>query len=289
MKQNTEILRQIAELGSRMGPEIVGRTRQVFESEQSAIAAANPPIATDLAYGEHERHRLDLYGPADRLSPLPVLLFIHGGGFVMGDKGSADNWANANVGRMAASAGMIGAVMNYRLAPDNQWPAGSEDIEAALAWLKDNVAAYGGDPERMIAVGTSAGAIHLAGYIKRHPHDGAISGAVLLSALFGFTALEGRDGLYYGNDELYQDRRPLDGVLETSLPLFIASAEFDPPRFQKEFADILPAILKKKGRLPKAVVLTGHTHYSMAMHLGTSDTRLSDEISDFAEACFSKM
>lgn len=268
-----------------MGAEIVTRTREIFDAEQRALAAAELPIATNLAYGDHPRHRLDLYKCGDT-APAPVLLFIHGGGFVSGDKGSVESWPNANVGRMAAREGFIGAVMNYRLAPDNPWPAGAEDIEVAIAWLRKNIAGYGGDTTRIVAVGTSAGATHLAGYLKRNPHADPLSGAVLLSALFGFTPLEGRDSLYYGNDDLYRGRCPLAGILETTRPLFIVAAEYDPPRFQKEFAHILPAILERKGKLPKALVLSGHTHYSMPMHIGTSDTRLSREVINFARSCF---
>ncbi|WP_369817852.1 alpha/beta hydrolase, partial [Novosphingobium sp. KN65.2] len=104
----------IAEIGISLGPDVLAAVEKLFDAEQRSLADAVPVAASDQAYGQHERHRLDLYGkPAD---PAPVLLFVHGGGFRMGDK-SADGWPNAAVGRWASQQGWLGAVMNYRLAP----------------------------------------------------------------------------------------------------------------------------------------------------------------------------
>ncbi|MFD2779896.1 alpha/beta hydrolase [Novosphingobium pokkalii] len=106
---------------------------------------------------------------------------------------------------MAAQAGLIGAVINYRLAPDHTWPAGSEDVLAALDWLVAHVADHGGDPQRIVLMGTSAGAVHVAGAIRLRP-DLAVRGAVLLSGLYGHTPLDERDMAYYGPAESYAAR-----------------------------------------------------------------------------------
>ncbi len=65
------------------------------------------------------------------------------------------------------------------------------------------------------------------------------------------------------------------------MPLFVACAEFDPPRFQTETVALLQKVLKVRGSLPRAQLASGHNHYTLAMHLGTSDTRLADEILSF--------
>jgi acetyl esterase/lipase len=271
----------ISAMGTSLGPNVLARCRDLFDDEQSSLAAAITPVAVDLAYGPHPRHRLDIYAPAGR-GPFPVLVFVHGGGFVLGDKGSAGNWANANVGRMAARAGFVGVVINYRLAPECGWPAGSEDVAAAVHWLKANLASHGGDPAKIVLAGTSAGAVHLGGYLKLERREAEIvRGMILLSGLYGYTQLDDRDVRYYGDPSLYPARMPLDAVATTGMPLLLACAELDPPRFQSEFLGLMQDRLARHGVMPRAHVASGHNHYSMAMHLGTSDTRLSDEIIQF--------
>ncbi|MBC2666799.1 alpha/beta hydrolase [Novosphingobium flavum] len=278
------IRKAIAALGTRLGPDVLERCRALFDGEQQLLAARVPVAASDCAYGPHERHRLDLYGGGAGTDLRPVLLFVHGGGFLMGDKGGEGRWPNAAVGRMAAERGWLGAVINYRLAPDHQWPAGSEDVLAAFDWLRDNAAQHGGDPERIVLIGTSAGAVHCAGALKLRP-DLAARGLVLLSGLYGYTPLDGRDGLYYGEEALYPERMPREAVAGTGLPLLLACAQFDPPRFQAEWAGLIAERLERHGALPRCHYASGHNHYTMAMHLGTADRRLEGEIAAFVSDC----
>jgi acetyl esterase/lipase len=273
------VRQSIAALGTSLGPDVLARCRALFDAEQSALALAQPVSQVDIAYGPHDRHRLDLYQPqGDGLAP--ILVFVHGGGFLKGDKGGAEDWPNANVGRMAAQAGFLGVVINYRLAPDNVWPAGAEDVASVVAWLKGQAASYGGDPDRIVLMGTSAGAVHVAGYLKLAGAQ-AIRAAILLSGLYGYTPIDDRDTFYYGQAALYPDRMPLDAVASTTLPLLLACAEFDPPRFQAEFLGLMQDRLDRHGAMPRAFIHSGHNHYSMAMHLGTADRRLADEICAF--------
>lgn len=278
---NPDAANQLAAIGNRLGPDVLAACTALFDDEQKLLAARCSPIERDIAYGADERHRLDLYARSPLNGLRPVFLFVHGGGFVMGDKGDAGSWVNANVGRMAAEAGWLGVVMNYRLAPGHPWPAGSEDVGAAIDWLKENASRYGGDPTRILVAGTSAGAIHLAGYFKLAGGNPPIRGAVLLSGLYGFTPPDDRDAAYYGDASLYPERAPKDAVVETDVPLLIACAERDPARFQSEFVELLNARISRKGSMPRACIITGHNHYSLAMHLGTSDTRLANEIAAF--------
>lgn len=268
----------IAAMGTGLGPPVLAACRTLFDAEQSAHAAAQPPLARDCAYGPDSRHRLDLYAPQGATGPAPVVLFVHGGGFLQGDK-AADGWANAAVGRMAARRGWLGAVMNYRLAPDHMWPEGAEDVAGAVDWLAANAAHCGGDPARIVLIGTSAGAVHVSGFLRLRPdHEGLVRGAVLLSGLYGYTPLDPRDERYYGPEADYAAKAPREAVASTTLPLLVACAEFDPPRFQAEWHALLGDRLTRHDRLPQAVLLSGHNHYTMAMHLGTSDTRLETVI-----------
>jgi triacylglycerol lipase len=70
-------------------------------------------------------------------------------------------------------------------------------------------------------------------------------------------------------------------VTATELPLYLACAEFDPPRFQTEWLGLMQDRLDRHGAMPRGYLASGHNHYSMAMHLGTSDRRLADDLLAF--------
>ncbi|RFB04956.1 alpha/beta hydrolase [Parvularcula marina] len=115
----------------------------------------NPDRATsitrNLAYGELERQRLDLYRP-DSAGPHPVLVYFHGGGWEWGSKEEY-----AFVGKRFAAEGYLVAMVNYRLTPEGAWPVFMEDVAASIAWVHDHAADYGGDPDRLYTAGHSAG------------------------------------------------------------------------------------------------------------------------------------
>lgn len=276
----------IAALGRDLGPDMLAATIALCAPEQRDLAARGPVPTSDHIYGPHPRQRLDLYRGVD--AAVPVLLWVHGGGFVQGDKAAPDGLFNAHVGRLAARSGFLGAVMNYRLAPDHIWPSGGDDVGAAVDWLRGNVAAHGGDPDRIILAGTSAGSVHIATFLQRADASAlaGLRGAVLLSGLYGATPVETRDRMYFGQDiDAIAGRMPLDALVETGLPLFVACAEFDPTRFQIETMTLLSRRLARHGHLPRCAIGTGQNHYSMAMHLGGADTRLTDEILGFCRDC----
>lgn len=121
-------------------------------------------VRRDLAYLPDglPKHRLNLFLPlADsvRQRPWPVLVFVHGGGWTEGDRdltyGGADLYNN--VGRFFAARGIGTAVISYRLLPDVRWPAQVEDVAAALAWVQNHAADWGGDPDAVTLMGHSAG------------------------------------------------------------------------------------------------------------------------------------
>ena len=280
MSQNDSVRSALAALGTQLGPDVLRKCMTLYRGMHSGAGAS---VAADREYGAHPRQRLDVYASsAPAVEAKPILVWVHGGGFVRGEKRSAEHPFNAHVGHFAARCGWVGVVMNYRLAPEFGWPAGGEDVGAVIDWVKQHGASYGGDPENIFLAGTSAGAVHVATHLQLRGKSHGARGAVLMSGLYGATKPESIDNLYYGNDEsLHASRFPLNAVADSTLPLLIACAEFDPPRFQAEWLGMLTEMQRRRGRLPRVHFASGHNHYSLAMHIGTADTRLSDEIVQF--------
>src|SRR3954452_13815389 len=124
----------------------------------------------DVNYREGgSRARLDIYRRRD-VDPenAPVLIQVHGGGWTIGDK-SQQGLLLMN--RMAAR-GWICVAMNYRLAPKNPFPAQIIDVKRAIAWTRQNIASYGGDPSYLVITGGSAGG-HLAALAALTPGEPA--------------------------------------------------------------------------------------------------------------------
>ena len=98
-------------------------------------------------------HTLDVYRPRRRRGPLPVMFYVHGGGFRVLSKDS--HWM---FGYGFAQRGWLVFNINYRLAPQHPFPAAIEDASAALRWVAAQAPAYGGDLDRLAFAGESAGA-----------------------------------------------------------------------------------------------------------------------------------
>jgi acetyl esterase len=93
-----------------------------------------------------------VYTP-DGHDPFPVLVYFHGGGWVIGDLESHDPVCRY----LANAVGCVVASVDYRLAPEHPYPAAAEDAYAATRWIADNAALLGGDPRRIAVGGDSAG------------------------------------------------------------------------------------------------------------------------------------
>lgn len=115
-------------------------------------------IGSGLRYADGRRGGIDLYAPRGAgLAKRPVILFLYGGSWSSGDK---DGYAFA--GRALAAEGFLVAIPDYRLVPAVRYPAFLEDNAAAFRWLRAHAARFGGDPDRIVIVGHSAGAYNAA-------------------------------------------------------------------------------------------------------------------------------
>ncbi len=103
--------------------------------------------------GSHRRQRLDIYRPRRHGDgPLPVVFYVHGGGF---SQCSLDTHVAPAVA--LASRGFLVINVDYRLAPEEPWPAAPHDVSLAWRWMAEHAADYGGDLERLHVAGESAG------------------------------------------------------------------------------------------------------------------------------------
>src|SRR5688500_14780082 len=163
-------------LGRDLAPGMLGGTNKLFAELNAGIDPATK-VTGDVSYGPDERNRLDVFA-RDGLAGAPVLVFVHGGGFVMGDKHTEGSPFYSNVGDYAARQGWVGVTMTYRLAPAHKFPSGAEDVALVVQWLRDNVARYGGDPARIVLSGQSAGAAHVASYVAHRRFHVAERGGI---------------------------------------------------------------------------------------------------------------
>lgn len=136
------------------------RQSRSFAIPAEALRAEPIRFELDVPYdgGENARRRLDLYRPEKPASgALPVIVFIHGGGWAKGNKSDG-------AGRLVPfvrSGEYAGVSVEYRLSDEARWPAQIHDCKAAVRWIRANAARYGLDAERIGVWGTSAGG-HLA-------------------------------------------------------------------------------------------------------------------------------
>jgi triacylglycerol lipase len=280
---------------AQVPPDIAEKIRAAGQSMDPAIgqiyAPLFPPsawegvtIERDIAYGDDPLQTLDVYradGAAD--GKRPVLLFVHGGGFTVGDKHGT--FQPDNMTLWAAKHGMVGININYRLAPAHPWPAGAQDLAAAIAWARANVARFGGDPGNIVLFGHSAGANHVADYVAHSEVHGAefasVRGAALLSPNYA-SAVGKAPSAYYGSDADLQTRGPqIERLRKSKIPLFVGYAEFDPDMMKDTARALLSELCKTDGRCPASVYARDHNHFTEGNAIGTSDETVSGPLLDW--------
>lgn len=285
---STEIRRAIHALGREFTTEQLQGTAALFADK---VLRPTPEICTverDIAYGHDERHRLDVFKPAAGGSDLPVVLFVHGGGFVGGDKGAEGAPFYNNVGAWATTNGCVGVTMTYRLAPTHQWPAGAQDIASALTWIFAHIDDYGGDPRRVFLMGQSAGACHVASYVgmpQLHPESPPIRGALMLSGVYDLTTLRYHSDLeksYYGtNPGRFAEMSPIDNLVSSRIPCLFTVAELDMPNFDQQAVALVERYMAKRGHWPRLLYLPNQNHISPVMQLGSPSDPLGAELMAF--------
>jgi len=261
------------------------------------IAAQDAPVKVvrDLTYysgadADEKKHKLDLYLPATD-KPFPVLMWIHGGAWTMGDRAQF-----GAIGERFAELGIGCAVISYRLSPGVKHPEHVKDCARAFAWLHANVKKHGGDPDRLFVFGQSAGG-HLAALLAldrkyldelKVPAE-AIKGAVPMSGMYAIFAVENAKGAFmevfpkaFGTDrEVCRDASPVLHLKDAKVPMLVITEVKDPPvRAQMR---IFQAAVEKEGlkniRFADAEDRTHLTIVTQMMRKGEDPVR--EKVADF--------
>ena len=232
-------------------------------------------VALDLPYGEDERQKLDVYMPGQASEgPVPVLLFFHGGYWVIGHKDLLGFMATA-----LTTAPALLVSVGYRLAPGAKYPEQVNDCRSALRWVYDHIADYGGDPERIFVGGHSAGG-HLAALITLQrekltelqlPPD-VIEGCFPVSGVFDVTETPpDRREAFLNSDDDARESSPIYNTEgnETPFLLEIGGEDFDNLRAQHP--RMLAALQKEKGYVEE-MVREGHNHFQISLDHGDPDS-----------------
>ena len=279
-----DIAAKIAALGRVVDPE---KTAPIYAPLQEKEPYAGLKVSRDVKYGPDERHLVDIF-TVDGASARPVLMFVHGGAYTRGNKRPPGSPFYDNVMVWAARNGMVGVNVEYRLAPKFPWPAGAEDLGAAVRWVADNIAAQGGDPRRIYLMGHSAGATHVASYVSHPefhgPKGSGVAGAMFSSGIFDLTKSEDSEAraAYFGTDRaLYRERSALPGLLKSDIPFMMSAAELDPPIFPEQLAQLKEAMCKTERGCVRSIVLPKHSHMSESYSINTPDTQLTSQLLEF--------
>lgn len=218
-------------------------------------------LATGLRFGPDPKHLLDLYAPRRPRGPLPMMIFVHGGGWDSGDRREY-----SFAGRALAALGFLVAIADYRVFPEVEFPAFVEDLATAANWLFATAATHGGDPARLFLVGHSAGAYNAVTFALQParfgaPHaKGRIVTVVGLSGPYDFYPFDVRQSIdAFGRYPDPQSTQPVNLVTPDAPPMFLGHGVED-----KTVGDYHTVRLSAKLRAAGVPVV--EKHYSGLAH-----------------------
>ncbi|HJN88567.1 MAG: alpha/beta hydrolase [Dehalococcoidia bacterium] len=197
-QQARRVLDQLAALG--LPPNHTVSPQQARINMNSRPQSAGPEVARveDRAIpGPGPDVPVRIYTPDGR-GPFPVLVWFHGGGWVVGDLDTADGTAR----RLTAQTGCVVVSVDYRLAPEARFPAAAEDCYAVTQWVATNAAGIDADPGRIAVGGDSSGG-NLAAVVSLMARDRGVSPPVFQLLVYPVIARDFDTGSYRQNGEGY--------------------------------------------------------------------------------------
>ena len=221
-------------------------------------------VGRDKVFTGGPRGKLDLYAPRNpTLAKLPVIVFFYGGSW---NSGAKEGYAFA--GRGLAAKGFVVAIPDYRLLPEGRFPTFLEDSAAAVRWVRANAASFGGDPDRIVLVGHSAGAYNAAMLSLDEKWLGvdrkAVRGFVGLAGPYDFLPLDNTTRPVFGNTSDLQSTQPVSFASAGDPPTLLMVAGKDTlvaPRNSVRLATLLqqagvPAEIRSYPRIGHVGIVT---------------------------------
>lgn len=240
----TEFLQQIQK-ASKKPFELMSIEEMRQATKNFSVFQGDPEIIHDvftknIVAHDHE-YAVRIYRPFSE-TPLPVILYFHAGGFVKGDVVYSESFCR----KLANGSGCIVVSVNYRLAPENPFPAAVDDAYHALQWVYHAAHEFGGDKERLAVVGESSGgnlaaAIALMSYTKQGP---AIRLQVLIYPQLDYTHSCPSHHLF------------ADGYFLTEQALYFYAKQYVPEGTDLKNPYLSPYWTKHHKHLPQAYIIT---------------------------------
>lgn len=250
---------------------------------RTAAVRANLPHTLDLPYGPDVKQRLDVYSPTRKPQHAPVFLFLHGGGFREGDR--------AQYGYIAApfaAKGVVTVVASYHLTGSgSQYPVQVDDTRLAIKWIYRHIAEFGGDPNRIVVGGHSAGAILAAdvgvnrGWMKAAgiPAE-ALRGIAPISGPYDLRT-DGRHGeldIYAPTVQAQEQASPLLHIHDPAPNAVIAIGAEETAGNMLSTSRELAKRLKEAGASAVFLSMAGKDHRGTVQALGDEQTELFKDV-----------
>ncbi len=227
----------------------------------------------NIAYGDGPDEMLDIF-PADA-SVRPVHVFFHGGGWLRGSKDTACFTAE-----MITAAGGLFVAVNFSKADKVGLAEITAQSRAAVAWVSQNIAQYGGDPDRIYVCGKSSGAqqagmVACTDWSRYGLPDDVVKGGVLVSGSYDLTPMSKTDRrTNVGVDEAAaEELSPARHIPARGYPLVLAHAEHDAPELHRQAREFA-ALWRAAGHESRLLVEENVDHFSMAVPMADKNSYL---------------
>ena len=282
-----DIAARIAAIGRVVDPP---GTAKIYGPLQKTMPQPGVKVTRDVAFDSGPKDTMDVFTTEAKAAPKPILIFVHGGAYVGGDKNSTPDGKPSpfydNIMLWTLGHGMVGINMNYQTAPKATYPEVQQDIAKVVAWARANAASFGGDPKRIVVWGHSAGAAHVGSFVA-HPETYAdiagakaeVQAAIMTSGSYEF---EGKDHVYFGPSASLKARSSTAGLIKSKAPLFVLCAELD-PEFMVAEAKALDAALTQAKRTHQFQINAKHGHMSESYAVNTADESVSGPVLAFIQ------